>query len=286
MTLDQRLTHAVRHVAAGVTVPDVDLDAVRARAAVNRRRTVSLAVTVVVAAVIAAGGALGGGRESSAPAPPSSTGSASSVPSPSPSSQASPSSGASRSTNALPPIKTGRKHWQVYRSTQYGFDVGHPPAWSEIPASRVWEWETDVRDALSPAQEAFRSPAGTIRASAWQAPLAPGTRIESTADIVEWVESYCKESGNSPCTGIADRAVDLCLEKWDCHPGLLVPFKHDVQAFFSAGIYDAGAMTVVAVWRAESAPAVVRYGGSQRLLEGFLSTMEVWPSTTPRWQRR
>jgi hypothetical protein len=83
MTLDQRLTHAVRHVAAGVTVPDVDLDAVRARAAVNRRRTVSLAVTVVVATVIAAGGALGGGRESSAPAPPSSTGSASSVPSPS-----------------------------------------------------------------------------------------------------------------------------------------------------------------------------------------------------------
>jgi hypothetical protein len=186
----------------------------------------------------------------------------------------------------LPPIKTGRRGWKVYWSQQYGFDIGHPPAWSEVPASRTWRWEEDVREARSPAHETFRSPAGAIRVSAWQAPLTEGGRIETTADIVAWVESYCEESGNSPCAGIAERAVDLCLEKWDCHPGLLVPFKRDVQAFFSAGIYDAEAMTVVAVWRAESAPAVALYGGSRRLLEGFLSTMEVWPSTTPRWQRR
>ena len=40
MTLDQRLAQAVRHVADGVAVPEVDLEAVRAGARANRRRTV------------------------------------------------------------------------------------------------------------------------------------------------------------------------------------------------------------------------------------------------------
>ena len=78
---------------------------------------------------------------------------------------------------------------------------------------------------------------------------------------MEWVENYCEESGNSPCTGIADRAVELCLEKWDCHPGLLVPFENDVQAFFSGGIYAQDAMTVVAAWRRESSKHI---GGVRR----------------------
>ena len=70
MTLDQRLTHAARQVADGVTPPQVDLDAVRSRARTNRRRTVSLAVTAVVVAAVAVGTAVGAGRDSSAPAPP------------------------------------------------------------------------------------------------------------------------------------------------------------------------------------------------------------------------
>ncbi len=121
--------------------------------------------------------------------------------------------------------------------------------------------------------------------SVWAAPLDPTTREETTDYLETWVEDYCQASGNTPCTGIADRAVDLCLEKWDCHPGLLVPFKDDVQAFFSGGIYAQDAMTVVAVWRPESDSSVVPYGGSQRLLEGFLSTMGVWPASTPRSDR-
>jgi hypothetical protein len=44
-------------------------------------------------------------------------------------------------------------------------------------------------------------------------------------------------------------------------------------------------MTVVAVWRGESAPAVTPNGGSQRLLEAFLSTMAVWPASTPLEER-
>jgi len=102
---------------------------------------------------------------------------------------------------------------------------------------------------------------------------------------VAWVEDYCQRSGNAPCDGIADRAIELCLERRDCHPGLLVPFENDVQAFFTGGIYSPTAMTIVAVWQSESAPAVAPYGGAQQLLESFLATMEVWPASTPFSER-
>jgi hypothetical protein len=67
MTLDQRLTQAVRHVAEGVVVPDVDLDAVRSRAHRDRRRVVAVAFTAAIVAIAVAGTALVGGRDVSAP---------------------------------------------------------------------------------------------------------------------------------------------------------------------------------------------------------------------------
>ena len=69
MTLDQRITDAARHVADGVVVPEVDLDAVRSRARGNRRQRVAIAVMVVVAAIIVTGTAVVGGRDASAPEP-------------------------------------------------------------------------------------------------------------------------------------------------------------------------------------------------------------------------
>jgi hypothetical protein len=121
--------------------------------------------------------------------------------------------------------------------------------------------------------------------SVWNAPFDSSASEESIDDLVAWVEECCDRSADAPCTGIADRAVELCLEARDCHPGLLVPFRDDVQAFFSGGIYDREAMTIVAVWRGGSDPSVAPYGGTQRLLESFLSTMEVWPATTPFAER-
>ena len=53
-------------------------------------------------------------------------------------------------------------------------------------------------------------------------------------------------------------------------------FADDVQAFFPD--VDGAPMNVVAVWYGESSPAVAEYGGSQKLLEAFLSTMNVWPA--------
>jgi hypothetical protein len=270
MTLDQRLAQAVHHVADGVAVPDVDLDAVRTRARANRLRMVAAAATVAVVAATVAGTAIVGGSDTNSPIPPSST--------------TSPSGLETGSASLQDDLDTST--WQTYRSTQYGFTIGHPPNWSESPATRDWEWERDGLEASTTGQENFLNQYGDVQASAWSAPFERGTRMDSTADLVDWVENYCERSGIGPCTGIADRGVELCVEARDCHPGLLVPFEEDVQAFFSGGLYSSEKMTVVAVWRSESHPTVEPYGGAQRILEAYLSTMQVWPRSTPLDQRR
>ena len=244
------------------TAVDAGAGPARHRWSRGRRSTARVAGVGIAVAVMIAGCGLMGDRDTAEPA-------------------ASPSSAVSRPT-ATGPIDT--TDWTTYTSDQYGFEVGHPSDWEEIPAGRNWR-AADAGDPLSRAHDTFRSPADAVRVSVWQVPLDPGTSIDFIGDVEAWVEEYCEETGNTPCIGIDDRAVELCLEKWDCHPGLLVPFRNDVHAFFSAGFYDAGAMTVVAIWRGESAPAVAEYGGSQRLLEAFLSTMAVWPASTPRQER-
>ena len=273
MSVERRLREAVKIQTEAAPVPSVDVFAIReqARRQARGRRTAAV-VTAAAVAVVVAGTTVVTRRDASSPLHPAGP--------------ESPSISESPSTDPLPSVQTGPKSWTPYTSNRYRFAIGHPPGWTEEPANRDWTWESDVADPVSPAHEAFLSRNGHVRVSAWNAPLDASTREESIPYLVSWVEDYCRESGNSPCTGIADRAVELCLEKWDCHPGLLVPFKNDVQAFFSGGIYAQDAMTVVALWRGESSPFVASYGGAQRLLEAFLSTMEVWPSTTPRSERR
>ena len=70
MTLEERLTTAAHGLADGLVPPDVDLDAVRRRAHVNRRRTVALVATAAVVGGIIVATATGIGRETSAPLPP------------------------------------------------------------------------------------------------------------------------------------------------------------------------------------------------------------------------
>ena len=78
--------------------------------------------------------------------------------------------------------------------------------------------------------------------------------------------------GEQPCTGIHDRAIELCVERRDCHVGLLVPFQNDVLAFWPS-VDDATRILVVAVWRPDSDRSVQPYGGAVNLLEAFLSTV-------------
>ena len=268
MKLEERVASAIQAQTDQLPPTIHDLAVIRASAKAQSRRRVGIAVicAVAVVAAVASGVAGLGERRSDGIGPV--------APSPSPTLTGTPSP-----AEAVDPIE--KKGWVSYTSERYDFQIGHPAGWTEDPANRDWQSDDDSANPLSPAHEAFESRSGDVRVSAWQVPLDPATRIESIAFLEAWVEDYCESSGNTPCTGIGDRAVELCLERRDCHPGLLVPFEDDVQAFFSGGIYATGAMTVVTVWRAESAAAVARYGGAQRLLEAFLSTMEVWPASTP-----
>ncbi|PVG80857.1 hypothetical protein DDE18_20965 [Nocardioides gansuensis] len=261
MNLEECVASAIRAQTDLLQPAVPDLAVIRASAKTKSRRRAAIAVGCAVTAVVAvvAAGVSGVGRDRSDNVEPIDTPSSSPTPS-----------------TAIERLDTSG--WSAYRSDRYDLEVGHPSDWTVVPASRGWRGDADSRNPLSPAHEAFQSPAGDVRVSVWSVPLDPGTRIESIADIEAWVEDYCEASSNTPGTGIEDRAVELCLEKRDCHPGLLVPFRYDVQAFFSGGIYNARAMTVVAVWRNRSHPAVAPYGGAQPLLEAFLSTMDVRPA--------
>jgi hypothetical protein len=167
--------------------------------------------------------------------------------------------------------------WTNYTSDRYGFTIGHPADWTVVPSAHDWTMAADAADWQSPAHERFVSPGSpTVAVSAWSVPIDRAATPETPAGVEAWIEEYCAAASLGPCTGLRDRAVPLCVELRDCHPGLLVRFvTGDIQAFFTGG--DAGdQMVVLAIWRPESDASTAKYGGSQRLLEGFLSTMGVW----------
>jgi hypothetical protein len=95
----------------------------------------------------------------------------------------------------------------------------------------------------------------------------------SEDQVLVWAEKYCELEDLTPCEGIADRAVHLCIEKWDCHPALLVPFEEGAVAFLAGGIFPEP--QVAAVWHGESDPVLEQYGGAQTLLEAYLLTVGV-----------
>jgi hypothetical protein len=171
--------------------------------------------------------------------------------------------------------------WVPFTSKQYGLSVGHPADWTVDPADRAWDLDTDGRDFMSPATDDFYTPGSAdgmgVRVSVWSVPSTLGG-VESVAAVEAWYEDvFCPATGTTSCTGVHDRAVPLCVEVRDCHPGILLASPTtDTQAFFTGGFYN-GEIVVVSMWRSEGDRAVAPYGGAQRLLEGFLSTMCVWP---------
>lgn len=222
-------------------------------------------VTVLAVSLLALSGGLG----ACSPSSPSGAASSSTT---SPSAPTSPSAATSAGTPTAAAVDT--TGWTTYVSERYGFGIGHPADWTVEPSDHDWTMEADANLVGSTGQEAFMSPAGDVRVSVWS---VPSESPESLEGVEAWAEQYCQESANTSCTDIGDRAVPLCNESRDCHPGLLVPFSEDVQAFFTGGNYQQR-MVVVVVWRPESHSSVADYGGSRALLEAFLSTMDVCPS--------
>jgi hypothetical protein len=247
MISEDRLARALHDVADGVVAPEVDLSAVRSRARARRTRAVSAAaVTTAVAMIVAGTSLLGGGdRSSTLPA-------ASPLP--------------STAMSAVSPEE--HLHTTHHRpSARLAGRRGRPGMDRE-----------DALDWMSPAHDVFTPLDGDVRVSAWSVPLAPSSPVGSRAALEAWIEEHCLVSGTSPCTGIADRAVEVCPQLMDCTEGLLVPFSDTVQAFFLSSSHGTDTMTVVAVWRSETHSSVVPYGGARTLLERFLDSMGVWPS--------
>ena len=182
-----------------------------------------------------------------------------------------------RPTPAPPPIDT--TGWKTYESDRYGFSIGYPPDWIEVPAEHDWTWARDGKNWLSKGMEAFLAPAYAVRVSVWPIPLAPGQFVDGKPDMRAWVANYCQRTDqSSACADLDSWSTWMCLEVRDCHPALMVEFANDVQAFFTGGRYGADTMMVVSVWWPDHAPATRRYGGSKHLLKAFLATMGVCPS--------
>jgi hypothetical protein len=149
-----------------------------------------------------------------------------------------------------------------------------------IPSDRLWAFPADTTCCPPPGTETFLSAAGDVGVSVWSAAVTPGTSAD------EWIQDYCQAmEANTypPCTAPQTRNVAAAM---DGHAGRLIQFSDDTQAFIPVG----DRMYVVACWRAESASSVAPFGGAQRLLEGYLSTMRLLPggpaspapSATPR----
>ena len=135
-----------------------------------------------------------------------------------------------------------------------------------------WTDPAGAADLRSAGHERFRSPGEDVAVSAWTDDPGADVSLESIDEIVAWAEDFCQQTDPAPCTGIATRALPLCREQRDCHAALLVPFQDDTYAFVP-GWADDGSMIIVAVWRPEGDPSVVRYGGARNLLLAFLSTI-------------
>lgn len=116
------------------------------------------------------------------------------------------------------------------------------------------------------------SPELDVFVGAWTTPY-PGD--ESLAGVLQWVQEQCRATNGSDCSTIGDRAVPLCFAQRGCHPGLLVDFSQDTQAFFTGGEHEQR-MVVVAIWRSSGYP-VPGLGTARQVLEAFLSTMGVRP---------
>ena len=116
-----------------------------------------------------------------------------------------------------PASVAGPQAWATYRSTQYEFEIGHPASWTTQSADHDWSFDADGRDPASSAFESFVDPEGDVRVSAWSVPRAPAegtmlegvTVVESWRNVERWVKAYCERTGNTPCTGIHERAGTL-----------------------------------------------------------------------------
>lgn len=187
------------------------------------------------------------------------------TPSATPAPTASPSPSPSPSTALLDPST-----WTIYTSSRYGFSIAHPADWTEVPADHDWTLAADVDWLTNGAEAFFTTVDEGVRMTAWSVATEPGTTVDA------WLQAYCPltmvNTGDvaEQCATIIGKAAAATM---DGHAGLLVVFPTDTQGFFL--VEDR--LYIVAIWRPETDPSVVRYSGTRRLVETFISTMRLLP---------
>jgi hypothetical protein len=159
----------------------------------------------------------------------------------------------------LVPLDTSS--WFLYVSRWNWLGVEYPRGWTAIDADHAWSLDADAAWPNT-AADTFVSPDGRVKLASWSVVVDPGT------NLLTWIEAYCPRN-TSPCTGIQDRAVPVVADDKLHVSGLLIPFKDNVQAFF----LDVDRIYMVAVWRPESDPGLVQFGGGRRILEAMSASM-------------
>ena len=142
--------------------------------------------------------------------------------------------------------------------------------------------DTTRSSSATPLAEVVPSPSPTdwlefVTIGADEYGLAPDG-WSTYGPVITWAERYCELEGLSPCEGLADRAAPLCIERRDCHPAVLVPFEEGTAAFVAGGVFPEP--RVIAVWRPATDPELAPFGGARKILEEYLLSVDVYPSTS------
>ena len=85
--------------------------------------------------------------------------------------------------------------------------------------------------------------------------------------------TWCDATTPTGCAGLP--AVVVGAETGDGHAGVLSQFGDTMAAFV-----DGETVYVVALWRSETDPSVLAYGGARRLIEAYISTLSL-PAESP-----
>lgn len=153
--------------------------------------------------------------------------------------------------------------WTTYVSNCYGFSIGLPVSWTLKQASaHDWTLAAD-HDWLTTATEGFIPAENSIYVTAWSVAVPAGTTRDA------WIQAYCQAGGMTPCTALQAAST---VFTGDDRPGVLVN-TDDTEAF----ILVANRMYVVALWEPFNDPRTAPYGGADRLVDAFVSTMHLLP---------
>jgi hypothetical protein len=160
--------------------------------------------------------------------------------------------------------------WIAYTSERYGFDIKRPPNWSETPSDHVWQLSESAEIPPSAGEHFVYEGLGVdmgVGVSTWSVALAAGTSLDA------WIQTYCGSAAQlCPANMSLDRSSPITTA--DGHAGVIFAGpSEDSRAFVL--VYDR--VYIISVWRTDSDPSVIEFGGGRRLVASYVSTLTLRP---------